>query len=389
MERDSARLRLAALYTGLILASVAVGIARPSIAFYLRYNLGASMLAAAGLTSGFMTGRSLASLLAGLIGEYIPGYRWLIVLAGLLASGSILAVLIPGSSDPGSVVALMVVWGLVSGLIWPSLQVVTSELAGPRSGLAMSIYFAAGTLGISLGNWLFGVLDRPVVELIRAGGLALASSGMLLAFSSYGVGYRRGYGLGRAIGRVLDPVILWVILSAFTLGFLGGILKEYFYLYTHEVYGISRRALGGLLLLGGVSAVVAGLAAGFLSDRFGIARVLSAIVLAAGASAIVLGLSPGTTILALAYVGAVVGARASMPLTRNAAIAGGVGGSMVVGVSNMVSGLGMVTGPLLAGYLYELSRGYSGLPFIVSGILLFLVLGLYVGVVRRSRRAGS
>ncbi|MCE4618891.1 MAG: MFS transporter [Desulfurococcales archaeon] len=372
------RLKLIILYTGLFIAAVAAGIARPAIAYYVKYDIGSTMLAAAGLTSGFMAGRALASLASGFLSEVLPRYRWLVVLVGLAISGMVLYVVIPSSRSASTVIVAMGLWGIVSGFIWPSLQIVTSELGGSRSGTAMAIYFALGGLGISIGNWYFGYSKLSYAQLIEISGIAMASSGLVLAYASYGI-YKRGTSdVKSAVKRVLNPVILWVILSAFALGFLSGILREYFYIYVHEVYGLSKDSLGELLLVSGLMSVIGGLIAGGLADKIGIARALYFVLIISALSSIGLGLPfLGVFIVSAAYVGANTGVRASMPLTRNAALAGDVGGSLMVGASNTASSLGMMTGPLVAGLLYEVSPAYGGLPFLASGFLLFLTIILY------------
>ena len=372
------RLKLIILYTGLFIAAVAAGIARPAIAYYVKYDIGSTMLAAAGLTSGFMAGRALASLASGFLSEVLPRYRWLVVLVGLAISGMVLYVVIPSSRSASTVIVAMGLWGIVSGFIWPSLQIVTSELGGSRSGTAMAIYFALGGLGISIGNWYFGYSKLSYAQLIEISGIAMASSGLVLAYASYGIYKRRTSDVKSAVKRVLNPVILWVILSAFTLGFLSGILREYFYIYVHEVYGLSKDSLGELLLVSGLMSVIGGLIAGGLADKIGIARALYFVLIISALSSIGLGLPfLGVFIVSAAYIGANTGVRASMPLTRNAALAGDVGGSLMVGASNTASSLGMMTGPLVAGLLYEVSPAYGGLPFLASGFLLFLTIILY------------
>ncbi len=377
--------RIMLLYTGVFTASVAAGVARPSIAFYVRYGLGSSMIAAASLTSGFMFGRAAASFASGLLGELLPRYRWLIVALGLSSAASILYYGIPGSDEASEVILLMGFWGIISGLVWPSMQVAASELGGLRSGTVLSIYFALGSVGSSIGNWLFGALSYPPISLVRLSGLLIVVAGILLSLSTRGLRAERSSSIRKAVFRVLDPAILWVILAAFSLGFLSGMLREYFYLYVHEVYGLTRRGLGDLLLTAGLASVLAGIAAGVLSDRHGVHRVLIIVVLVAASSSIALGLPYiGLWGIALAYIAASSGVRASLPLTRNAAITGGTGGSFMVGASNTSSSLGMMTGPIIAGLLYGSSAEHAGAPFIVAGILLLATAAAYI-LARRTR----
>jgi predicted MFS family arabinose efflux permease len=230
------------------------------------------------------------------------------------------------------------------------------------------------------------MLSYPPESLVRGSGLLLIGAGIAISLSSSRMGTGERSGLRRAVARTLNPLVLWVILAAFSLGFLSGVLREYFYLYVHEAYGLEREGLGNLLLAAGIASVLAGLAVGMLSDRRGIHGVLLAVVLASALSSLALGASMiGLAGVAVAYVVASSGVRASLPLTRNAALVGRRGGSFMVGASNTSSSLGMMTGPLLAGILYESSGGRGNIPFLITGLLLLLTAATYTYI--RSRHA--
>ncbi|MCE4602551.1 MAG: MFS transporter [Desulfurococcales archaeon] len=372
-----ARRPLLLIMAAAFLVSVATGLARPAIAFYTRYSLESTMLATASLTSSFMLGRMLTSVVSGLASELAPGRKWLLASLPAALAGLVVYV-IPSIDRAGLVVALMAVWGLLGGLTWPTVQIVVAEMAGGRSGAALSIYFALGTIGISTGNWLFGHLDLGYGEVARLGALLMVPPALLIGIAlgmhPPGDGGRSARALA---GRLRSRLVAWVLLVSLALGMLNGLLREYFYIYSHEVYGLSREALGTLLGLAGLAAFIAGLASGALADRVGIPPVLAVVTLAAAIGSMLLGLPHGSTLfLGLGFVLASMGVRASMPLTRNRNLLPGTGGAAVVGLSNAALNLGVLVSPLVAGFLYEHGWGSGGAPYLVLGFMLPLVVAL-------------
>ncbi|MEB3847051.1 MAG: MFS transporter [Desulfurococcales archaeon] len=381
--------RLVALYAGLFMASIPAGLARPALAFHLRYDLGATAFATASLTSSFMGGRALASIASGFIGELAPGMKRLIIGLGVAGIGLFLLTVLPNLGEASTVVALTTVWGVLGGITWPTLQVAVAEMGRGRSGLALSIYYATASLGISLGNWLFGHLKIAYVEMLELAGAILILSSPVIALSVepvWGTSGRRR--LKRALTRVRDPIILWVIVSAFAIGILNGVLREYFYIYSHEVFGLTKASLGDVLSIAGVFSVLLSLTVGPLSDKYGIPRLLLVVLAITGIGGLLVGDPLGSVlILSTGYVLAAGGARSSLPLTRNAGIAGRIGGAMVVGASNMASSLGMLSGPPIAGFVYQHSPRYAGVPFIAASLFIFAVMIIYIAiVVMRSRK---
>ena len=389
MDKTDPWRRLAILYAGLFIASVPAGMARPALAFHLRYDLGATMVATASLTSSFMAGRALSSIASGFIGELAPNRKRLIIGLGVASIGLFLLLVLPSLGRAETVVAFTSIWGMLGGITWPTLQVAVAEMGKARSGLALSIYYATASLGISLGNWLFGHLSVSYTEMLELAGAILILSSPIIALAVEPVGEPAGKRrLKRALTRVRDPVILWVIIAAFAIGILNGVLREYFYIYSHEVFGLTKASLGDVLTTAGVFSVLLSLTVGPLSDKYGIPRLLLVVLAITGIGGLLVGDPLGSVlILSTGYVLAAGGARSSLPLTRNAGIAGRTGGAMVVGASNMASSLGMLSGPPIAGFVYQHSPGYAGVPFIAASLFVFAVMAAYIViVVTRSRR---
>ena len=367
-DRAGWAVRYMLVLAGVIAAGIGAGMARPAITYYLRYSLGATLLSATLLTSSFMLGRTLGSMASGLLGLRGSGLRHMLAGLGLLLAGVIVALGIGGAGAPGEVHVFMGLWGLLAGLAWPTVQVGIADLRPGASNTLLSIYFAAGTLGISTGNFLFGTLSLSYRDLIRAGGTLVALSSLLVAAPLAGV--RRSQtarGLPRGSGGA--GVFLWILLVAFGLGFLSGMLRDYFYLYAREGLGLSRQGLGGVLGVTGLLGVVFGIAAGALADRLGVLRTLPVLVALAGLGALLLSL-PSLAICG--YVLAAISARASLPQTRNASLLPGGRGAALVGLSNSMSSVGMMSGPIVAGLLGP--RSGLGTPYLVAGVLLLVSL---------------
>ena len=185
---------------------------------------------------------------------------------------------------------------------------------------------------------------------------------------------------------LLDIKVVFVLVSALVLGMMSGILKEFFYIYSNEVYGIGKEGLGDLLLVSGLLSVAAGLIAGYASDKYGPDKVLLPVLGITILGGIILGLEIRSLIaLYLGYLLAVAGVRASMPLTRNAKIVSRAGGT-VVGVSNAMSNLGMVISPIIAGALYEYTP-WKSIPFLAVSALLLIVASIYIYILARRMEA--
>jgi len=367
--------RYAGILVAVFLASTASGLNRPSIAYFVRYTLHGSVLAAAGLTSGFMTGRALASVLGGFLGDLSRRIRWILASTPVFFA-SLIAYTIPSMDSVGAILVLMGLWGLLAGFTWPSVQTITAHLAKPRSNTALSIYFAIGTVGIAFGNKLFGLLHASYAAMIRWSSVLMFLAGVTLLISTIGVetpeaGGRR---LARNIARAArHGLIVWVLVAAFTVGMLSGLMREYFYIYAHEIFGTTKQDLGNILLLTGLAGAAVGLVAGRLGDIRGLPIALTSVLLGAALGGIGIGMASGLWSLLAFYLLAGASSRASMPLTRNATLVEGAGGGAIVGLSNAINNLGMIVGPMIGGALYGYKPLGPRLPYIIVGALLVLV----------------
>jgi MFS family permease len=259
----------------------------------------------------------------------------------------------------------------------------------------MSIYFSVAFLGMTIGQYLYGVIPLDNARVIRLSALFFLAASIFLSMAS---GYapaaitraRRATKRENIRFRV-DKATLFILATAFAAGFSSGLLREFLYIYLGEVYNLAREDLASILAAAGIVSFIFGLAVGPLADMFGVHHVL-ALVLAVGA---VGGPLLSSTSLVVAFTGVVLlstAVRSSLPLTRNAAFLGAL--ASMVALSNTLNNIGQVVSPLIAGFLYEINVCTSvlgvinckGSPYIIASMLMTAVLTMYATLRRELNR---
>ncbi|MET1127805.1 MAG: MFS transporter [Thermoproteota archaeon] len=390
-----------------VLAAAAFSAARPAVAFLARMQ-GASMVMVSTLTSAFTAARATSAAIGGYLSDRRPKARIEVARFALAGFAAVVFAMYVFHS-PLQLVLLMAAWGVLSGVYWPTLQVLVG-LAGSlvgRPGLYTGLYFATSGLGSALGYQLYGLLKLPHEEMLLASAL-LHAAAAVTAFS----GFTRAAALCRSArslvggpvsgarerrGLLLEPQTVWVLLASFVTGTSLGVTAEFMYVYLGEVQGLERGRLGSVLAAASALSILSAALAGRAADRFGLVATLRTVLLVNAAGFLMLAsVSP-----AAAVVGVVVAfsaQRALMPLTRTvmAASSSGTVGT-VVGASNTVSSLGASIAPLLAGALYERAESLEsavfglylkGAAFIVVAALSLVVAALPLASTRRIQGDG-
>jgi len=389
---------LALLVAAVFVASVAAGLSRLALAKYMRDDLGASALLVSSLTTWFMAARAFSSVASGLVADASPAARRLLATVPLAVIAA-LVYTIPSLASPLAILALNAAWGLLGGVVWPVAQTMAALAAGQRSTTVMSVYFAAGSLGVSVGQYLYGLLPLGNPDAVRLSALLFAASAALLAPAARSAltpparpQARGSRGQGLLASLRSNGLAAWILLSALSAGYLSGLLREFLYIYLGEVYGLDRQSLASSLAATGLAAFAAGLAVGPLADRLGVAPVLAAVLAMGLAGSLALGLSPVLSAALLGLALAMTAVRSSLPLTRNAAAFAPGLQATLVGASNALSNIGQMTSPVIAGHLYDALRGetLAGLrgevtPFLTAAALLAATLAMYP-VARRSEK---
>ena len=374
------------------IASMGFGASRPAIAFIVRIAPGGGIVAVSLLTTSFMVARASSSPIAGFLGDKNTRYREVFLRIFLLPAALSLALmyLYP---IPYSLVLLMALWGFSSGFYWPTMQYVVSAVGGST---ALGLYFGIAGGGLAAGYWLFGVLELQYTELLLVSVILFTITSTLSYVVFRGIRYCREIAYrevsveqSRYQGKIsiLDVrgllsafsiFTLWVLVSSLVIGFAGGVMQEFLYVYVYEVHGISRGELGSVLALGSIFTIISSISAGYLADKIGIKLTLSATLLLASLG---LGLLPisgiGFPLVALSVSSIMFARNAAMPLTRTIAIAGSREyAGTVIGVSNTISNIGSMVSPIVAGVLYSRYQGEVSLGFVTleEEGLIYLVL---------------
>jgi len=396
---DRTTTALAVLLVGVFIAGLAAGLSRLALAKYLRHDLGTSILVASSLTTWFMAARAVSSLVSG-IGAAASARLWRLFMTLPLAGIAVITYTISNLRDPALILALNAAWGFLAGLVWPQAQTVASMLGGRRSGTSIAVYFAVGSLGVSAGNYLYGVLPYDNAGIVRVSAVAYLASAVLIGLASLGTPPptptgRRPRGDLRAALRI-GGLAAWILLAAFAAGYTSGMLKEFLYLYLGEVYGLDREALAEFLAVAGVLSLSVSLAVGPLADRMGTGPVLAGVLALGAAGNLALGAGAGVGVALAGLTLAQASARSSMPLTRNAMAFQHEYAVALVGASNTLSSLGQMISPVVSGKLYETLYGTTimgvpgeGAPFIVAALLLLLVLLTYPAARAHGPRFGG
>ena len=382
---------LVLVYLAVLLASIAAGLSRVALARYLRFEIGEPVVVVASLTTWFMAMRATSSTLFGIIADKLPRSKKLLMSLPMLGIGlAVYAISLTRSTI--LILAYNAAWGFLSGIVWPTTQTVTSLIAGRRSGTVMSIYFALGSLGVTGGIYLYGLLPLGNSDSIRLSSLFFTAAGLVLILASTplktqaivtapGKQPPRAQGDNGSVGGIDKRLSIWVLLAAFSAGYAAGVMKEFLYVYLSEAYGLDRYSLSTILAVAGVLAFIVGLAVGPLADRKGVKPTLTTILVTGAAGGMALALAPDILWAVLGVALVTSSARGSLPLTRNAAFFGTAYAATLVGLSNTSSNIGQVVSPIIAGILYDnlgdtVIAGIQGraLPFLTIAALYLLVL---------------
>ncbi|MFX1558969.1 MAG: MFS transporter [Promethearchaeota archaeon] len=348
------------------------------------------------VVSSFAVTRMFLDLPAGLLSRRFEKKRIMIFGLVLLSTSSILAGLAPNYI---TLVIARMIEGVGSALYVTTATVFLAQISGEeKRGQWMSLYLGMLLLGAIFGPTFGGILAdtydirAPFFAYAIITGLAvlptltlpqLASSGNGL--SPLGIG-----GIVRDMREVLsNPSFLMVTFAIFTMFFLRtGVRSTLVPLFAGNNLGLDSGAIGLVLTVGGLTTALTITPIGSISDRIGRKIPLAlCLVLTAGVTlAIPFSTDLLTLSVALAIYGAAIGLQGP-----SAAYATDVSPQdkleISMGLYRTISDFGFVVGPLLLGFLADITAtpvpgaSHSGLigtfPFVVASIILlmaFLVL---------------
>ena len=309
------------------------------------------------------------------------------------AAGSLLA------AQP-SVAALYLGYGVLFGLANGSgygFALVVASHALPRDrGVGMGVVTAAYAVGAMAASWLFresnAAFGHDATLRIAASSFAVLAVvvAALLRHSRLAIAWPdRGAGAIAATGvTVREVALLW---TGFGAGGMAGLMALGHAAEVVRAHGGSETAITvGVAIVAGANAAGC-FAAGWLSDRGQLRRLLAGLPILAVAALLLLAAGPGPvatvallTLVQVAYGGIIV--LYPVAVTH---MAGPAWGPVVYGRVFTCWGVAGFGGPWLAGRLFEETGGYAPAFVIAAGVACLstaavLTLGRRVGV-----RAGS
>ncbi len=350
---------------------------QPILPIFAR-RLGATGLEVGLLTSGFMLARGITAYIIGKRID-ITGQRTSFVRIGFAALFIITFGYIFMYSYHGLLI-LRFCQGICSGMIWPVLQIMVAEGAGKGFRTrALSLYQITGRVGALVSRLLLGIV------------LLIAANIGLSELNSFRIVFL-------VAGVVLFMGFLEVLLipwqqkkrtekrrgrppyTIFLLGFVFGAmiaLAPLSLVYLNEYYAISPVNIAVLLLMLDVITVLVMYGTSHLSDRIGIKKSLWFIIIPCVITAVCLPFAPFFVIFIILYFIMRTSISSFLPISRSYATSADPEVGANIGTLNMVSNLGSVIGPIIAGLIYDSLPG----QFKIAGysiIALFLIPAIFI-----------
>jgi MFS family permease len=334
------------------------------------------------------------------------GYRFAMLGGVLLA---FIAVWIMASArDYMWVLAASALLGLGTAPLWPCVIAGITEAAGKQSeGTVMGMVYMAWLAGVGLGPVVITLFTSggyaPAFRLLLGLSAAAAAAAFFLPVRPRGEKGRepaakryRGGGLktgrmeriGRYFAEVRSSLTVSPLLfpAMFAQNFALGLLAPILTLYAKTVLKLTPGQYSLFLLAGGAVSIVFFLPVGKLVDRWGVRPFLSCGFALGGAVMLAFPFFHTTRMLYLMAVCLGAGYGLIIP-SWNALIASAVPEDKrgaVWGFFLTIEGLGMVTGPLVSGRVWDAFGPRA--PFLLSGsvLLALLVLQAYLAAPRKT-----
>lgn len=343
----------------------------------IEHWIGISRTQASLVYSSAIVSLTMGVYLAGCLEALLVLQRCLIACGLVAAIGLLLAAM--SSNFNGLLVGFSVIYGLVNGVAYSlSLGVAARALAG-REGRALGFATAAYGLGAVLFAQIFEVsvqlMDMALLLVLLAAinlvvclaGAALARNGRrqsLPAMSQGGEGFSR------------HLLLLW---TCYLLGAFSGLMVLAHAPSIAAWYGSNRAGVvAGLVSFGSVAgSYIGGFMAERVSGRVGLS--LPLFLQMAAIASVPLGATLPVVIVALVLSGLCYGALTAAVPVEVLRKSGTIGFGRDYGKVVTAWGLAGVAGPVTAGYLYDMTGGYStslSVAAVLSAASCLLIIGV-------------
>lgn len=324
--------------------------------------------------SGYMIPMALLMIVSGTIGERFGRKRVTTITFIAYSLASLLCVIAP---TLGLFVAARVLQGCANAFISPLLIAGLTEITAPiKLGRALGIYSsfqAAGAAFAPLAGGLAALLDWRLVFVV------VAATSFVLA-TKPPPGEPRPAASAPPIRPLLTRRMAQLWIAGFTAaaGPIGaGVLVG---LYLRDELDTGSATAGSVLLVGGLTAMIAGPRLGTLLDLWGPAKASAVSVIGATVLVIPLGLAPGVPTLVLMWIAAsgFIGfVTINLQNLGATAVPDNRGGALSTVMAFRF--LGHAAGPLILVPLFDVGPGW---PFVAAAGLGVLTLVSMVGASR-------
>ncbi len=357
--------------------------------------LNATVLDIGLLTASFMIARAIAASIAGHL------YRKRALARALPPACFALNALVTlGYVHANSVVfitALRFVQGVLNGFAWITIQIVLGA-STPQSirGTVYATYFAIGSLGAALANYIYSMLAyAPISIPLAISSVLFLSTAILSTTLSYVETPSRPKQVSGKRSRIRLSGLL-ISLLFFTLSIQIGtafVSSDVVYVYVHEVYGFPKHEVGLFMMFTTLISIVLSIALSFVADRVSDRAALTTVFIIA-----LVAMASSTMRNPIALLGAIVllsiAGRSMVSISRRIAIT--YIGPEGVGYINTASNIGAMLSSIAIGALYdtldlqEIRVGALSIVLATASMMLPLILVLsieYVATVRALRRS--
>lgn len=373
----SCRPLVLAVCVGTLLMMASEGIIGPILPLYVRgFDVGVTLIGVIVGAAGFS--RMVLNFPAGYVSDSL-GRRPLLVVGPLLTA--LAAVLAGLAGNVWELLAFRFLAGAGTGLFMTGSIILLSDIQDSSDRVrAMSLYRAAIMVGVTLGP----VVGGPLAEFagFRTPFFVVAGLATMAALWSYGrIPQVRQTGDDRIVRQgapgelplqarlalvIGDTNLLLVSLVTFTMFFiLIGARLSIIPLIADERIGIGTGALGGIFALISISNLLSIWPAGHFADRFGRKWVIIPSGLISGGSLLLFAVSQelGTFVVAAVAMGVGTGLTSPVTAAYAADIAPAQARGAAMGLYQTLGDSGFVAGPLLLGWLAEVSNFGLALAF--------------------------
>lgn len=353
------------------------GLFRPILPIFARC-LGATGFEVGLLTSGFMLARAITSFIIGKRID-ISGKRKIFIKIGFFFVFIITFSYFFINKYYG-LLFLRFSQGICSGLMWPAAQTMVAEKAEKNyKTRTLSLYQIIGRSGALLSRAILSLILLITATIglaeIRSFRIVFLIAGVILF-----IGFLETLVIPEGEREKLEKRKGKPPYSIFLLGFAFGAMMAIgpiSLVYLNEQYNITPAGIAVLLLILDVITMFAMYGSSYLTDRIGFKKSLWIVIIPTFVTAMCLPSVSSFLGLVILYFIMRIAISSFMPISRAYATCVDTKVGSNIGTLNMMSNLGSVIGPIVAGLIYDRFLG----GFKIAGysvIALILIPGIFI-----------